>query len=129
MSIDYYNRQGQPIEMMEWSLLLHTPGYKRVALTEVCEGIEVSTVWLGLDHDFFGHGPPLIFETMIFVTLDEPIEAFGRIISREGTETYRYSTENQAQAHHDQLVAELKGQIADAGPHTHGDRPTDLPYR
>lgn len=26
---------------------------------------EVSTVWLGLDHSF-GHGPPVVFETLIF---------------------------------------------------------------
>ena len=29
-------------------------------------GIQVSTVFLGLDHRFFGDGPPLIFETMVF---------------------------------------------------------------
>jgi hypothetical protein len=29
-------------------------------------GIQVSTVFLGLDHRFFGDGPPLVFETMVF---------------------------------------------------------------
>jgi len=28
--------------------------------------VRVSTTFLGLDHNFFGDGPPLLFETMIF---------------------------------------------------------------
>lgn len=27
---------------------------------------EISTVFLGLDHNFYGDGPPLLFETMVF---------------------------------------------------------------
>ena len=30
------------------------------------EHFSVSTVFLGLDHNFHDHGPPLIFETMVF---------------------------------------------------------------
>jgi hypothetical protein len=38
---------------------------RRVALTQVGP-YRVSTVFLGLDHRFFGDGPPLLFETMSF---------------------------------------------------------------
>jgi hypothetical protein len=37
----------------------------RVARTEITSGVYVSTVFLGLDHQW-GQGPPLLFETMIF---------------------------------------------------------------
>lgn len=37
---------------------------RRVAYDKI-EGVEVSTVFLGLDHGR-GDGPPLLFETMIF---------------------------------------------------------------
>lgn len=37
---------------------------RRVARDDVGEA-EISTVFLGLGHSF-GHGPPLLFETMIF---------------------------------------------------------------
>ncbi len=37
----------------------------RVAKT-VVGGVEVSTVWLGLDHNRGNDGPPIIFETMLF---------------------------------------------------------------
>ena len=45
---------------------------RRVALTAVTPTIEVSTVFLGLDHNFSGHGPPLLFETMVFQALSAP---------------------------------------------------------
>lgn len=38
---------------------------RRVDHTEF-DGGYVSTVFLGLDHNFSGHGGPLLFETMIF---------------------------------------------------------------
>ena len=31
----------------------------------------ISTVFLGIDHNFFGSGPPLLFETMIFGPPDD----------------------------------------------------------
>jgi hypothetical protein len=33
---------------------------------EGIEGVEVSTVFLGMDHNFWDEGPPLLFETMVF---------------------------------------------------------------
>lgn len=36
-----------------------------VKQTEVVKGVEVSTVFLGIDHNFSG-GDPILFETMIF---------------------------------------------------------------
>jgi hypothetical protein len=30
------------------------------------DGVEVSTVFLGLDHDLSGNGPPILWETMVF---------------------------------------------------------------
>jgi hypothetical protein len=33
-------------------------------------GVEISTVFLGLDHNFSGTGPPVLWETMIFGGLE-----------------------------------------------------------
>ena len=60
---NYYDPDGQPITMQDW-LTKFSEANQRVALDER-DGIEVSTVWLGRDHQY-GDGPPLIFETMIF---------------------------------------------------------------
>ena len=53
--------------------------------------MRVSTVWLGIDHQF-GNGPPLIFETMTF----RGTHALG--------DQERYSTEAQAIEGHRRMV-------------------------
>ena len=47
----------------EWGQWFETAD-RRVA-QETYNGVRISTVFLGIDHDFRG-GPPLLFETMIF---------------------------------------------------------------
>jgi len=37
-----------------------------VARDDLPDGVQVSTVFLGLDHNFFGRGAPVLWETMIF---------------------------------------------------------------
>lgn len=60
------------------------------------EGYSVSTVFLGLDHQF-GDGPPLVFETMIF---GGPLDQYQE----------RYCTWAEAEAGH--LVAMSKAKMA-----------------
>lgn len=33
---------------------------------DTIRGVRISTVFLGLDHNFFGEGPPILWETMVF---------------------------------------------------------------
>jgi hypothetical protein len=60
----YYDRRGNEIPMLVWARLFDG-GDRRVAFSKV-EDAEVSTVWLGLNHQWQPGGAPLIFETMIF---------------------------------------------------------------
>jgi hypothetical protein len=89
----YYDRQGNPITMEEWGAALASGADRHVAETTVGD-VWVSTVWLGLDHSW-DDGPPLIFETMVF----------GGPCNEE---MHRYSTEVQALAGHDQMVARVQ---------------------
>ena len=69
MSEDYFDKEGQPLNMWQWSALLGDPDYKLLQQDVFVFGnepVKVSTVWLGLNHNWTGSGPPLIFETMIF---------------------------------------------------------------
>jgi hypothetical protein len=52
--------------VMEWARWNEGAANTRVDYTEITSDCRVSTVFLGLDHRFFGDGPPLVFETMIF---------------------------------------------------------------
>lgn len=68
MSMDYYDHFGNEISQAEWGKLHSEENGigKIVARYLFPEGILVSTVWLGINHNFMPDGPPLIFETLVF---------------------------------------------------------------
>lgn len=103
MSALYYDRKGQPMEMLAWAEKCEDHDYRIVAQHWV-RGWMVSTVWLGIDHGFGHTHAPVIFETMIFPPGDEAGEA-----GIYGSEDYqdRYSTEAASQAGHDRAIAWL----------------------
>jgi hypothetical protein len=76
-------------DVLKWARWFETAD-RRVAFTEVPGGV-VSTVFLGLDHNF-GDGPPLLFETMSF-------------LDGESEECVRTSAWSEAEAAHRAMVA------------------------
>jgi len=100
----YYNRAGQPIAMMDWAKNLNGAN-NAIVKTKLPSGTEVSTVWLGLNHNW-GDGPPLIFETMVFG---------GRL----DQEQRRYSSEEEAKIGHEETVARVM--LTEAGEPSPGD--------
>lgn len=94
----YFDKLGKELDQDEWMLLYHEK-YKRVAETTLADGKWVSTVWLGLNHNYTPSGPPLIFETMVF-------DSLGGTAIDDYTE--RYSTLEQAQSGHIAIVDSLK---------------------
>lgn len=103
----YYDRDGQPITMALWAFLHDDHAYKVVANTQLLDGlVTVSTVWLGLNHNWQPNGAPLIFETMIFGRYEES-EYFGRHMAfrRELLDHQeRYRTETEAHVGHEHAV-------------------------
>lgn len=98
----YYGRDGSPLNLAAWCALLEDDDYRHVAKTEVGPYL-VSTIWLGLDHNFFGTGPPIIFETLVFGP-----EFSGEIDGR------RYPTEADALAGHEEFVTLIRSTKLDA---------------
>lgn len=97
MTMGCYDREGEPIEdTMEWARLMEDLEYKILAQHKVGRGPQgvkfLSTVWLGLNHNFQNAGPPLIFETMLFTH-----GAWHTLLQ------YRYATEEEALATHEIL--------------------------
>jgi hypothetical protein len=90
----YFDKGGKPLELPEWGRMLEDRAYSLVAQTQLLNGRVVSTVWMGLDHAF-GRGPPLIFETMVFPPGG----------SADDMDCERYSTEEEAKAGHEAMVA------------------------
>jgi hypothetical protein len=60
-----YGKTPVPCDLMTWATAFERRENRRVAFDALPGGVSVSTVFLGLDHQF-GGGPPLLFETMIF---------------------------------------------------------------
>lgn len=99
----------------------HPDDMTRVGWTEI-RCIEVSTVFLGMDHGW-GDGPPILFETMVF---GGPWDS----------DCERYCTWVEAEAGHAATVAKIRDAIATAeaagyewaalaaGSQTNGEDPT-----
>lgn len=63
----YILRNGEVVRFagsfIQWALARED---QRPLFVDEIEGVGVSTVFLGMDHNFSCKGPPLVFETMIF---------------------------------------------------------------
>lgn len=65
MNVNYFNKQGEPISLMEWSDLFEDSEYKMIEQSKI-KGYLISTMWTGVNSAIFKEQPILIFETMIF---------------------------------------------------------------
>lgn len=98
---EYYDRQGNPMTLMEWAALYENADIKSVKRDVLEDGKVVSTIWKGLDHRF-GEGAPLIFETMVFPSEED----FGELDGE------RYSTEDEAIVGHIAMVGKWTEHVA-----------------
>jgi hypothetical protein len=89
----YYDKQGNKIDINDWGRLLGNDSYRKVAFDSV-GNVTVSTVWLGLDHNFYGEGEKLIFETLVFGGEDDGYME-------------RYSTLEEAKKGHKRIVKNI----------------------
>ena len=92
--IQYYGRHGEPISLETYLTRSGFTFYTTIRQEYAPNGVWVSTVWLGFDHNP-GNSKPMIFETMDY----DP-----------NTDTYsncqRYSTEQEALDGHIKRVQE-----------------------
>jgi len=66
MSKSYILKDGKPVEESDitaWGRWMKTA--ERHVANDELPGVRISTVFLGLDHQW-GAGPPILYETMIF---------------------------------------------------------------
>jgi len=107
---EYWTLIGQtaaPCGVEDWAAMFGDMARRRVALTRIGP-FEVSTVFLGLNHNFSRRGAPLLFETMTFG---------GGGFDMEGMNDCdgRWSTWAEAEAGHRRAVAYLKAQYCAPG--------------
>ena len=99
------NKNAIPCSIDEWAKCrekMFKSNVKRVSESMI-NGKWISTVWIGIDHQYHDKGQPQIFETMIF-------EDDGR-----GHEIYcdRYSTWKEAEEGHLKAIEWVKNECKD----------------
>ncbi len=93
MADRYILRKKKPVLAKNWGEWAKYLEYadRTVAIDVLPKDIRVSTVFLGLDHNFADEGLPILFETMVFRDGD-------------GEECERYSTWDEAEEGHKRMV-------------------------
>lgn len=87
-------------DLFVWAKFMTNIEARRVAISNWDKaGVEVSTVFLGLDHNHSGQGDPILFETMVF----------GGDLDGEMS---RYRTWDEAEAGHEAMVARVSLSLA-----------------
>jgi len=59
------NKKPKQVDLTTWATWFEK-GDHRIVKQETVGDAKVSTVFLGLDHNFGGGGPPILWETMVF---------------------------------------------------------------
>src|SRR5262245_50077519 len=98
-------KQPIPVDMMTWARAFEDVRNRIVSKTQIGNSCEVSTVFLGLDHRYFGDGPPLLFETLVF---GGPLK----------DEMVRYSSWDDAVTGHAAMVRRVNAAIEEADKKT-----------
>lgn len=91
------NARGEPVpepDPRKWGRWLEEHGEDRVLARSDVAGTVVSTVFLGLDHQY-AHGPPILWETLI-------------VAGKHRGYMQRYTTEYAALNGHSHIVRRLK---------------------
>lgn len=97
----FYDKAGVPLSLGQWCQLFEDFDYRRIAHDQI-GGVNVSTVWLGIDHNWSGKGAPVIFETMVFGLAD---------LGLADREQWRWSTLEEAREGHRHIVGAVRQQV------------------
>lgn len=100
MSVGYYIESvtGIPVQVDDvliWSEWFAANGDARIVRKDFVGETEVSTVFLGLDHNHTNEGPPILYETLVF---GGPLN----------DEMWRYPTRETAEAGHEAMVKRVQ---------------------
>ena len=96
--IDRWGRPKRCDDILQFAAWFGTAD-RDVLYTEITKKVRVSTVFLGIDHNFSGKGKPVLWETMIF---GGPYNDW----------TKRYTSERDARAGHKEAVKLARGKVS-----------------
>ena len=83
-------------DLLKWANWFETAD--RQVRIEIIKKVQVSTVFLGLDHNLTGKGKPILFETMVFGGKSDGFQQ-------------RYSTWKEAEEGHEKALKLVKSEL------------------
>lgn len=89
------DKKGNPKEetdLIVWAKWFETADRK--VKEDWINGVRISTIFLGLDHNFYGKGKPTLYETMVFG-------------GKFDGEQMRYSTKKEAEKGHKEMIKKV----------------------
>ena len=111
---DKYILKGKKVvechDLLEWGKWFGTAN-RIVKQDNLKNGLFVSTVFLGLNHNFLSKGKPILFETMVF-TPKRKRKIFGRkmkMMIGDELDQNRYHTWAESERGHKKMVKRWKG--------------------
>lgn len=123
MTLEHYilNPDGstKTVELLEWAKWMEENRSERIVAQTVVGDYKVSTVFLGLDHNFGDKGDPILFETMTFENKVSSHTFMGKErkyhkeaeeagLKPEGEVSGRWRTKSEALAEHKKIVEIVK---------------------
>lgn len=74
------NGNIRTVELEEWGRWFQKTPNRVIEKTDLGEAGTVSTVFLGIDHNFSHVGPPVLFETMVFGgAMDQEMQRYATL--------------------------------------------------
>lgn len=80
-------------DLQKWGEWIGTPENRRIEWTDI-EGGFISTVFLGIDHNFHGSGDPVLYETLVqqggfehmerYSSYDEAVKGHKKYVKKYG---------------------------------------------
>jgi hypothetical protein len=68
--------------VLKWAHWMERFSHRKVALTLLPDGTRISTVFLGIDHNYRATGAPVLWETMVFPPAGEGDAAYDTMMDR-----------------------------------------------
>lgn len=115
MRMHYYyalGENGNPrVCSMEEFTELYRDNKRRIVKQENVGKYFVSTVFLGLDHNYSETGPPILWETMVFHPNPDKTETRFKKIELDGYTERCSGNQEQAEAMHERVLAKIKALV------------------
>lgn len=97
-------------DTVKWAKWYENIDHRRVAEDRIGH-VRVSTVFLGIDHNFWDEGSPILFETMVFDMRSEKEQTiFKKYVYNPDLEQDRYRTWDEAIAGHQAMVEKYRNE-------------------